>query len=114
MLPHLSIHLTVFLFPSCIKINIINTHFSGGKISSSSQAYLLNVINTDSSQGTKHIMLQKQFNSCITDWAQNVQIVPKPGLFFSSYQWCRVTALQIFLQLLSLFIAYIVLSMVVY
>jgi hypothetical protein len=53
----------------------------------------LNVINTDSGQGTEHIMLQRQFNSFITDWAQNVQTVPRLGFFSSSYQWCRVNCL---------------------
>jgi len=92
-----------FTFPNmlCIKIIIINTTLcSGSKIIPSSQACFLYVINTDSGQGTEHIMLQRQFNSLITDWAQNVQTVPRPGLFSSSYQWCRVTALWIFLQLL--------------
>jgi hypothetical protein len=85
-----------FTFPNMLSIKIIiinTTPCSGGKIIPSSQACFLNVINTDTGQGTEHIMLQRQFNSFITDWAQNVQTVPRLGLFSSSYQWCRVNCL---------------------
>jgi hypothetical protein len=101
---------TGLLFPSCnvLKLVLSIQHYVLGQDQPIFAGLLLecNQHRLQSRHRTHHAA--KTVKSFITDWAQNVQTVPKLGLFFSSYQWCRVTALPIFLQVLSLFSAYVV------